>query len=424
VMASAQAGAGGGRAGRPINLLYDAVGITMFLYCRVAFHVEVLGVRRVPWRAGPLVVCTHRSESDVPMVCGALWTTGGLWCSGAYRTHFAARDDMFEPGFFAAFPSRLPRAARRALYPLSIGPGLPLVRMHPMSRANGLRLEQALRRIPPDTSLDAVLPADALAALRARAATVGRAAPVLARDALSGDFAGVLWRAYGPRELSNPAFGAAWRTQVVRATGAVRELAAVLREGRPVLLFPEGRPSPDGGIGPLEAGLGALVRRGRPRLIIHLGLAYDHLTTGRTRALIALGSTISPPAQGVDETVLAGLRAATPLTCGQVLGERLIAAASAGARRLPAAELLEALASAVREARQVGRHVDSALEGGRAAARLADALRALSRAGLVRPAGADVALEPERILGDPGLTRLAREWESALEGGRPPQVAR
>ncbi len=64
------------RPRRPVNLLYDAVGLGMMVYCRTAFHVEPLGFRRIPWHAGPLVISTHRSESDVPLVCSELCGLG------------------------------------------------------------------------------------------------------------------------------------------------------------------------------------------------------------------------------------------------------------------------------------------------------------------------------------------------------------
>jgi len=395
----------------------------MLVYCRAAFHVEMLGFRKVPWSVGPLLVSTHRSESDVPMVCSALCVSGGLWRERRQKTHYAARDDLFDPGFFAAFARRLPRPARRAVYSLSIARGLPLVRVHPVSRTNGLRLGQALREVPPQTPLAPVLPTDAADALRTQASALRIRTPATAREALSGDFADVLWRSYRRQDLSDPVFERAWRSQAVRATGDFRRLAGLLRERQPLLLFPEGQPSPDGAIGPLEAGLGALVRRGRPELLLPIGLAYDHLTTRRTRALIALGREFAPPAADVDEAVLSALRGVTPLSCGQILAERLLEAASSGLTRVSWADLHDALEAAVRASREEGRQVDPALEAGRRAARLTDALRALARRGMVSSAGSVVSFDPERVAADEGLARLARERASAREGS-PPQPAR
>jgi hypothetical protein len=47
--------------------------------------------------------------------------------------------------------------------------------------------------------------------------------------------------------------------------------------------------------------------------------------SGRTRAYIAFGTRVEPPNEDVDEAVLALLRRAMPLTCGQVAAARLLA---------------------------------------------------------------------------------------------------
>jgi hypothetical protein len=416
---SGERGADRERGGPPNNVLYDAVGLGMLVYSRAAFHVQMLGFKEVPWRAGPLLISTHRSESDVPVVVSSLCVASGLWRERRHKTHYAARDDLFEPGFFAAFPRRLPRAARRALYPLSIARGLPLVGVHPVSSANGLRLGQVLRRLPSHTPLAPILPSDAMDALRARADAHHIAPPATPREALRGDFADILWRAYTSRDLSDPAFAPVWRQQAGRATTDFRRLVELLRARQPILLFPEGRPSASGAIGPLEAGLAALVRRGRPEVLLPIGLAYDPLTTGRTRALVALGRPFGTPAEDLEGAVLRALRGVTPLTCGQVLAERLLEAASAGRTPLLRAELHHALETALRAAREQERHVDPALEAGRVAARLEDALRALAQGGLVSSANGAVAIDPGRIMAHAPLARLARERASAREGGAP-----
>ena len=53
-----------------------------------------------------------------------------------------------------------------------------------------------------------------------------------------------------------------------------------MRDGNVLIVFPEGRPSPDGEIGPIKPGIGALVRRGKPRAVRPLALAYDPLVRG------------------------------------------------------------------------------------------------------------------------------------------------
>lgn len=411
------------RPRRPVNLVYDAVGFGMMVYSRSAFHVEVLGFRRISWRSGPLLISTHRSESDVPVVCSALCAHAGLWRERRHKLHYAARDDLFGPGFFASFPGELPRAAQRILYPVDVGPGLPLVGVHPVSSATRLRLGQVLRQLPPETPLAPILPADVLDGFRDRARELDLDPPATVRDALRADFARVLWRAVEPGELSDPAFVPVWRAQTARATRDFRLLVGLLRDREPVLLFPEGRPSADGAIGPLEAGLGALVRRGRPEVLQPIGLAYDPLTTGRTRALVALGRPLRTPASGVEEAALGALAGATPLTCGQVVAERLLEAAALGRDRLPVGELDDHLERAVRQSREEGRHVDPALASRRRAARLGDALRALGRSGVAPSGDGAVVIDRRRVMADASLAHLARERASARSAVWPPAPA-
>jgi hypothetical protein len=94
---------------------------------------------------------------------------------------------------------------------------------------------------------------------------------------------------------------------------------ALLREGRSVLLWPEGTPSPDGSVGPIMRGVGLLVRRGRPRRIVPIGLAYDPLPRGRTRATVRIGKAVPPPARDVEAAILALLRGSMPRSAGGAL---------------------------------------------------------------------------------------------------------
>jgi 1-acyl-sn-glycerol-3-phosphate acyltransferase len=170
-----------------------------------------------------------------------------------------------------------------------------------------------------------------------------------------------------PEDVSAPEF---WSRRAGRAANDLRELVDVVAAGNPLLLFPEGRPSPDGEIGPLQRGLGALVRRGRPPAVRPIALAYDPLVRGRTRVTLAFGAAVAPPERGVEEWALTLLRRAMPLTCGQL-----------AARRLGEDETV----AAIREALDEGRPVEpDLLRAGRRRRRLAEAFAAAA----ARPADA------------------------------------
>ncbi|MGH3001699.1 MAG: hypothetical protein ACRDM1_03365, partial [Gaiellaceae bacterium] len=130
------------------GLLYDLVATGMRAYA-ARFEIRIFGVERLCLEPGTLIVSTHRSDDDVPLLCGALYFGARLWRRRSIRATFAVRDDLFEPGFLAGYPRGLPLAVRRAAWPLSLG--LPLRRRLgclPVRSATSMRLVQLLRQAP------------------------------------------------------------------------------------------------------------------------------------------------------------------------------------------------------------------------------------------------------------------------------------
>jgi 1-acyl-sn-glycerol-3-phosphate acyltransferase len=371
-----------------VGPLYDAVAWGMWAYTNTVFRVTVLGPESFRLAPGTLIVSTHRRESDVPMICPPLYFGARLWKNRNERMSFSARDDMFLPGFFAGFPPDLSPRARRLLFPLGVGRFLPRVQVHRISSASVARAGELLRDAP-EAALEEVLPAAAMAQFRRRAGERGLPEPLRGADALRGDYADLLWLPVAREEA--PSLDDFWGRRAARATADFRELVELVRAGGTLVVFPEGRPSPDGEIGPLRRGLSALVRRGRPNWFLPMALAYDPLVRGRTRVFVALGPRVEPPAGQIETTTLELLRRKTPLTCGQFVAYELLAG------RRPAAGGLEAAAEL---ARAKERPVDpELLNPARRANRLGEALAAA-----------------ERRAGE--LPFLAREYASAREIGR------
>jgi hypothetical protein len=352
--------------------LYDGVAHGMNLYSQAAFRVGLLAPEGFDPGAGTLVVITHRKESDVPLVCPPLYFAMGGHRSPGYRLHFAARDDMFLPGFFAGFPPDLPLRARRLLYRVGVGRWLPRVNVFPIRSASVARTGEVLAASPARPLAELLRP-EAAAAFAERAAACGRTAPVRAGDALRGEYADLLWLSLTPEDT--PGLEEFWSGRAARAAGDFRALVQEIRDGHVMLVFPEGRPSPDGEIGPARPGIGALVRRGKPPAIRPLALAYDPLVRGRTRVHLALGPPIEPPAEDVEQTLLDLLRVTMPLACGQLVAARLQAGAEADV-----AAIERDLADAVEAAREEGRPVEpDLLDAGTRRRRLAEALSVAPR---------------------------------------------
>jgi len=290
---------------------YDLVALGGTIATRTRFDVRNL---TPPFRLPPrsFLLFPHRSDWDIPLTMNIYWP-GRMWRD--QRLVFVARDDMFLPGFVGGYPPALPLAARRLLARLDVGRGLRALRLAlPVTNPTRARLVEVARD---DPALQlAELPDEAAAALRARAARLRRPQPRTLADVLDGAYIDLLWRTCERAEL--PGLDGFWGRRQVRARRDLEALVAHVRGGGTLALYPEGRPSQDGTIGPLQRGLALLVRRAEPELLVPGGLAYDPLGRGRTRAYLTLGRPFAPPERDVEPSVLRALRSTLPLTPGQL----------------------------------------------------------------------------------------------------------
>jgi hypothetical protein len=332
----------------------------MWTYSNAAFRVVSVGPHRFRLEPRTLIVVTHRRETDVPVIAPLLYFGGRLWRDREHRMGFAARDDMFLPGFFAGFPEELSKRARRALFPVRVGRFLPRVEVHPISSASVARTGELIRAVP-EAQLEELLPEELSDAFRVRSDELGLPPAVRGSDVLRGEYADLLWRPVERADGAGPA--GFWERRAARAAADFRRLVEVARE-RPLVVFPEGRPSPDGEIGPLRRGLSALVRRVRPQSFFLIALAYDPLVRGRTRVVASVRPGVEPP-EDAEAAGLDLLRRAMPLTSGQYTAHELLAG------REPTAT---GLTESVEAARAEGRPVDpELLDPARRRARLANA---------------------------------------------------
>jgi 1-acyl-sn-glycerol-3-phosphate acyltransferase len=291
---------------------YDAVALGGTIATRTRFRVRNL---TPPFRLPPrsLLLVTHRSDWDVPLTMNIYWP-GRMWTRDQ-RLVFVARDDMFLRGFVGGYPPALPLPARRALARVNVGRGL-------LGHRLALPITNPSRALLADVALDdpalplASLPEEAVDPLRRRAARLGRAQPRTLADVHDGAYLDLLWRPYDRADL--PGLHDFWGRRQARARRDLEALIAHVQDGGSLVLYPEGRPSPDGAVGPLQRGLAVLIRRASPDVLVPGGLAYDPLGRGRTRAYLTLGEPFAPPRRGVEGTVLRALRRTLPLTPGQL----------------------------------------------------------------------------------------------------------
>ncbi len=392
----------------PWEWLYAAVGMGMWGFIRSRFRVEVVGGPLPRVTAGQVWIATHRAETDVPLLAGLMFVHAGMWRGAASRVYFAARDDLFRPGVVAAGVP-LPRPLARLVWPLSPGPWLPRVRAYPIRRPTGLKLEQVVADLPGDTSVTSVLGARLIALLDRAGDARGRHAPRTVADIRDARYARVLWEDVREADLVGSLGSEIWRRHVVRAAGDVRRLVGMVRDGRPMLLFPEGRVSPDGAIGPIGDLLDLVVRRGGPRVVLPLGIAYDPLTRHRTEVVVGVGAPIPPGDEPIQVVAGAALRRAVPVTCGQVLARYVTRACAAGVASTAGAQQLadEVAQAGTAQSRPVAGRLRSSA---RRAEAVREGLAALARRDcVILEADGRIRLDARRIDADAVVQRLATE---------------
>jgi 1-acyl-sn-glycerol-3-phosphate acyltransferase len=402
----------------PSNALFGLVGLGMRAYVRATFRLSILGAENAPLRPGMLIVATHRTDHDVPLMGSLLYLEGRAW-RGPSRMHFASRDDLFERGALAGVAPGLPLPLARLLWRVVPAGGLARVRVHPIGRADLVAPAQALRAVDPTTVLDQVFSDALIRRLHERARKRGTRAPTTAGEALLPLYADILFEGTGPEDLDSPLLDMFWRNRAREAVTHLRRLGELVRAGEPLVIFPEGGLSPDGGIGPLRRGFGVLARVSRPSAVLPVALAYDGLVTGRRpRLVVAVGRPFAPEAGQEEDDVLLVLRRLMPLTCGQVVAHAIAEAASRGETSIGVDDLERRLACEIERARNDGRPADPVLRRARSREkRLFDAMQAASRRHIATQSLGRLKLDGERARGDVMLQRLAREYESAREAG-------
>lgn len=391
---------------RPFAMLLRVIDLqqpvrwAMTGYVHSAFRVRSFGLEQLQLEPATILAPNHRSDNDIPLLVSTLgphWTE--MVTAGLPWPTFAADDHAFLRGFLAGYPEGLPLTARRLLWPICVGGILERhLQCVPVRQPAQMRLVELLRSAP-DEPLDGRLPSDLDAALRSRADELRVSPPLRAADVLEGRFADLLWTLVDRDRTSH--CEEIWRSHLRAAVGDFRRLAATLRSGGLVVIFPEGELRPEGQVGPLRPGLASLVRRGRARSVQPVAISYDPLAPGRVRAYISVAAPIltspasDPPADGaaavtLDARVTDAMRGAIPLTTGQIAAAVL---RDGGAARA----LQRAGAQWVARAQADARPIEPDLLGARRRAVLAQAFARARRRGA----------------GDGLITALAQELQSA-----------
>jgi len=288
---------------------------------RLFVSIAVHGLAHDTGAPRTLFAITHKRDLDAFAPLPRLLSHRG-WRALTSDVHFAMRADSFQPGFLARVVQH-PGWFARLLRPISVGPVLRAVGVHPLDSLHFRPAETWLREAlmaEGDVVLGTLLAPDTLASI---AAAAGDDAAALAQRPLSALLA---WRYFRPlqRQLGSELFrGPARRRAEARVLASAKrqlaELAAWLRAGGSVYTSPEGRLSPDGRLGPVRAGMLRLLRAApADTRVLPIAIVYDFMTTGRPRMWVDCAPALEGGAQLTARELESQVRWRRGCSCSRV----------------------------------------------------------------------------------------------------------
>jgi|DewCreStandDraft_3_1066083.scaffolds.fasta_scaffold00926_4 1-acyl-sn-glycerol-3-phosphate acyltransferase len=341
------------------GFFYNFLGATFFLGVRILLEVRVEGLWHYQHNPSTLIIVNHKRDLDVLVVAPTLYFSRGLLRPGRPLT-FAAREDLFLPGFLGAYLEG-PPWARRLLARLDLKPVLRRLRAAPIRRFPERTLREILFEI---LEVEGDLPLGAC--LDEKACSVHGLDP---QTPLSAVVARVdlpwLHQPASLNLLREPLRGVLRSRQPLLVESQLAYFCKVLEEGGVVYLAPEGVLSSDGRMGRLRGGLHYLLEHVQGVQALPVALSYDFLTTGRMGVFVAIGPPRTdlaylPRPQRTREVrrLLAGL---ITITFSQIAGWVMVKLLEAGIEEVDAIVLEETVRHRAHLLGVQGRRVDRRL---------------------------------------------------------------
>lgn len=296
-----------------------------------------------------------------------------LWCRGwrgiTHEVHFATRSDAFAPGFLSRMVPR-PRWFSRMLRPISVGPILRGVGIHPMHGLHLRPLETWVREwlaAEGDVPTGNVFSQDAIAQI---AQATHEQPEQLAAQPLSRL---LTWRYHYPLQrlsgveiFSDGARRPAVRRTILDIEQQIAELANCLQTGHSLYTAPEGWLSPNGCLAPLPGGLARLLEVApHDTRILPVAIVYDFIRTGRPRMFVDVAAPIDDGMKLSHKELSERLRSAwlrsMRFTCTQLATGIIVDLAAESDIEWTVEELALAVGVWARDLAEHGRHVDARL---------------------------------------------------------------
>jgi hypothetical protein len=206
------------------------------------------------------------------------------------------RADGFTPGFLARIVTR-PRWLARLLRPISVGPILRGLGIHPLVDLHIRPYEEWIREriaVEGDAPAGSVLTAEMLCDLAWAAHELVETVAVLPLSRLDK------WRYYpvmrlqgGPEIFEPDERRQAERRLVANARRDLDDVARWLREDGTIYGSPEGRLSPDGRVSPMSGGFHRVLRAApADTRVLPIAVVYDFMRSGRPRLFVDVAPAI------------------------------------------------------------------------------------------------------------------------------------
>jgi len=344
------------------------VVVCCFLFPSI-YEIHWRGLEK--YRAAPstLVALSHKRDNDIVII--GTWTHfKKTFFHNQRRPHFAAREDLFQPGFLDYhFMFRFIQG--HIIHRINVAPFLRSLRAHPISHIVNKRVAPLIRdamNIEGDVKLGDVLNQTGLDDFAKQ--LPAKTAKGLAQVRLS-TFLGYKYRCLHDHLSDSGIFKNGLshkiREQCLKQIDQqIGVFANILDKGGVCMVAPEGDLSPDGSFVGVKSGLHRILARTKNTVTIQpVNVTYDFMTMGRIRLYLNVGDEFEvnhlTSRMELDDKVRLGIVAQSQVTMGQIGSEYFLRKLEADDINTDIHELREAIGQRIQSLKKTGLNFDERL---------------------------------------------------------------
>ncbi len=269
------------------------LAISFYIGTRAFFDIKVQGLHNFSASPATIIAICHKRDLDEIIIPSTLHFRKTLF-RPHLRMWFAARDDVFDPGFLSTH-FQLPHFLGRLLYAFKLSTVMAAFRAQPISRLTRSRVSSILRdvyRWEGNSALKDILEEQWIEKFASLLPSPlnSNLDNTHVRDLLSYDYR-ILHAQEAPLRMLKSHVLARIRPPLLdEVNRQLNCFSNILDEGGILFFTPEDEHSPDGRFGPIRSGLYRVTHRAQADVrILPVNIAYDFMTMGRTRVHLTIG---------------------------------------------------------------------------------------------------------------------------------------